>query len=251
MARASTSGFITMPGPPPAGVSSTERCRSLAWARISIASSDHTPLASALPARLMPSGPGNISGNRVRTVARHMAPDSEDFIERIEACVLLRSSPRKRGPMFSLSLRIPAVAGMSRGCLGVVEQANGRLDHQPPGRDIDHRHDLAGERHHDGLAGFGPHLDQVAGTEIVHRHDGAERAAVWSPQPQVRSGRHDRIRPRPAPATGRAERRGRDYSALRRQYGPSRRQAGRQGSLFLAAAASTPNVRPSSLSNGP
>ena len=30
MARASTSAFITMPGPPPAGVSSTERCRSVA-----------------------------------------------------------------------------------------------------------------------------------------------------------------------------------------------------------------------------
>ena len=31
------------------------------------------PAASALPARLTPSGPGNISGKMVRTVARHMA----------------------------------------------------------------------------------------------------------------------------------------------------------------------------------
>ena len=35
MARASTSAFITMPGPPPAGVSSTVRCRSVACARMS------------------------------------------------------------------------------------------------------------------------------------------------------------------------------------------------------------------------
>ena len=35
MARPSTSAFITMPGPPPAGVSSTERCLSVAKLRIS------------------------------------------------------------------------------------------------------------------------------------------------------------------------------------------------------------------------
>src|SRR4249920_2933296 len=33
-------------------------------------SSTQIPAASALPARLTPSGPGNISGNRVSTVAR-------------------------------------------------------------------------------------------------------------------------------------------------------------------------------------
>src|SRR5260221_714591 len=71
-ARASTSARITMPGPPPAGVSSTERCLSLACARISTASRLQRLAASALPARLKPSGPGNISGKMVRTVARHM-----------------------------------------------------------------------------------------------------------------------------------------------------------------------------------
>ena len=35
-ARASTSAFITMPGPPPAGVSSTVRCLSVAWSRMSM-----------------------------------------------------------------------------------------------------------------------------------------------------------------------------------------------------------------------
>ena len=39
---------------------------------MSHASSDHKPEASALPARLTPSGPGNISGNNVRTVARQV-----------------------------------------------------------------------------------------------------------------------------------------------------------------------------------
>ena len=52
MARASTSAFITMPGPPPAGVSSTVRCLSAAEARMSWVSSDQMFDASALPARL-------------------------------------------------------------------------------------------------------------------------------------------------------------------------------------------------------
>src|SRR5262245_39743429 len=71
-ARASTSAFMTMPGPPPAGVSSTVRCLSVACARMSTVSSDQTPDASALPARLCASGPGNISGKMVNTLARHM-----------------------------------------------------------------------------------------------------------------------------------------------------------------------------------
>jgi len=54
MARPSTSAFITMPGPPPAGVSSTVRCLSVAKLRISTTSSDHAPEASALPARPRP-----------------------------------------------------------------------------------------------------------------------------------------------------------------------------------------------------
>src|SRR5579863_7653620 len=72
MARPSTSGFITMPGPPPAGVSSTERCLSVANERISATSSAQAPAASALPARLKPKGPGNMSGKIVSTLARHM-----------------------------------------------------------------------------------------------------------------------------------------------------------------------------------
>src|SRR5580693_295953 len=72
MARASTSAFITMPGPPPAGVSSTVRCLSVANARISTTSSDQVPAIRALPARLKPNGPGNISGKMESTEARHI-----------------------------------------------------------------------------------------------------------------------------------------------------------------------------------
>ena len=82
IAAASTSARSTMPGPPPAGVSSTLRCRSVARSRMSRASSAHSPDASALPARLTPSGPGNISGNRVRTVARQ-----DRFMKCIARCV--------------------------------------------------------------------------------------------------------------------------------------------------------------------
>ncbi len=86
-ARASTSGRITMPGPPPAGVSSTERCLSVACVRMSTASSVHRPAASALPARLTPSGPGNISGKMVRMVARHMMLDVTDWLKHLRLCL--------------------------------------------------------------------------------------------------------------------------------------------------------------------
>jgi len=62
MALASTSARITMPAPPPAGVSSTVRWRSAAKSRICTVSSDHVPASSALPASEWPRLPGNISG---------------------------------------------------------------------------------------------------------------------------------------------------------------------------------------------
>src|SRR3954464_14792787 len=68
MAAAATSARITMPGPPPAGVSSTVRCLPRPWSRMSRTSSDQRLFSSALPKSEMPSGPGNISGKRVRTV---------------------------------------------------------------------------------------------------------------------------------------------------------------------------------------
>src|SRR5215469_15496764 len=68
IAAAATSARITMPGPPPAGVSSTVRCLPRPWSRMSRTSSDQSFFSSALPRSEMPKGPGNISGNRVRTV---------------------------------------------------------------------------------------------------------------------------------------------------------------------------------------
>src|SRR5690242_5441965 len=75
MAAAAMSARITMPAPPPAGVSSTERCLSVAKSRMSMVASAHLPSPSALPARLEPSGPGNISGKMVRTVACQVMED--------------------------------------------------------------------------------------------------------------------------------------------------------------------------------
>src|SRR5690242_13298185 len=143
IARASTSAFITMPGPPPAGVSSTVRWRSVAWVRMSCASSRQMPVASALPARLCPSGPGNISGKMGRTVACHM-------VSVLVACAA-----------------------------SVLEHTGGRIDHDAAALDVDHRHGRAGEWQHDGLAfAFLSQLENVAGAEIVDCHDRAELAAV-------------------------------------------------------------------------
>src|SRR5256885_3536674 len=69
MTAQATSARITMPGPPPAGVSSTVRCLPRPWSRMSRTSSDHRPFSRALPSSEMPRGPGNISGKRVRIVA--------------------------------------------------------------------------------------------------------------------------------------------------------------------------------------
>src|SRR6185437_4259319 len=69
IAAATISGRITMPGPPPKVPSSTERCLSRAKSRMSTVSSRHTPSRNALPASEWPSGPGNISGKMVNTVA--------------------------------------------------------------------------------------------------------------------------------------------------------------------------------------
>ena len=63
IAAASTSARSTIPAPPPAGVSSTLRCLSVAKSRMLRVSSDHRPSASARPARL------------TRQAARETSPD--------------------------------------------------------------------------------------------------------------------------------------------------------------------------------
>src|SRR5690625_125917 len=55
-----------MPGPPPAGVSSTVRCLSVAKLLMSRRSSCHSSSASALPVSPIPRTPGKASGNSVR-----------------------------------------------------------------------------------------------------------------------------------------------------------------------------------------
>src|SRR5690606_7130871 len=142
-ARASTSAFITMPGPPPAGVSSTVRWRSVAWSRILTASSDHRE-SSALPARLMPSGPGNISGNKVSTLARHR---------------LIRS--------VSLFCVFVLVLVQVLGFVVFAVVARRRIDDDTAGRDIDLRHRLPRERHQQRPARHPTNLDHVAGAEIM------------------------------------------------------------------------------------
>src|ERR1700728_1424024 len=70
---------------------------------MSTAASDHRPRAAALPARLSPSGPGNMPGKMVRTVARHMADRS--------LASLSPSPGRLRGYGESLESRPPLVFG--------------------------------------------------------------------------------------------------------------------------------------------
>src|SRR5581483_12439965 len=78
IAAAATSARMTMPAPPPAGVSSTVRCRPIPNSRISSVSNAHSPARSASPASETPSGPGNSCGKSVSTVARQMGCSKED-----------------------------------------------------------------------------------------------------------------------------------------------------------------------------
>src|SRR5437763_6994006 len=90
-AAASTSGRSTIPAPPPAGVSSTLRCLSVAKSRMLVASRLQMPSSSARPARLVPSGPGNMSGYRVRTEARKVIaepPLSQSIGPRMDGPIL-------------------------------------------------------------------------------------------------------------------------------------------------------------------
>src|SRR3954471_17355893 len=113
-AASTTSGRITIPAPPPNGVSSTLLCLSVAKLRTSEVSSRHRPFSKALPARLCPSGPGNISGNRVSTRAVQ--------------------GPCDRGgcSVTSLFLVLPH---RWRG-----EEVIGQIDDDLPGGEIHHRH---------------------------------------------------------------------------------------------------------------
>src|ERR1700761_6325076 len=127
IAAAATSARITMPGPPPAGVSSTVRCLPRPCSRISRTSSDQRLFVSALPNNEMPNGPGNISGNRVRTMADQ--PRSLDMI--------------------------------------IVLIVFGHGHHHTAAGDVDHRHGLARESQKHTVAVGTHDLDHVAGAVIM------------------------------------------------------------------------------------
>src|SRR6185312_2959333 len=128
IAAAATSARITMPGPPPAGVSSTVRCLPRPWSRISRTSSDQRSFSSALPNSEIPSGPGNISGNKVRTVADQL------FDMRVRALVII-----------------------------VFRHSDDNIARF----DIQHRHRLAAKDQMHAVAVRANELDHVAGAEIM------------------------------------------------------------------------------------
>src|SRR5690349_10234147 len=72
IAAAATSARMTMPAPPPAGVSSTFLCGPWPKSRNCTVSSDQRPLLRPLPISEMPSVPGKTSGNSVMTEAANV-----------------------------------------------------------------------------------------------------------------------------------------------------------------------------------
>src|SRR6201999_3032514 len=116
---------------------STLLCWSVAEALMSRASSCHRPDASALPARLTPSGPGNISGNSVRTVARQ---------------IMLETIARKPRPSYAGLTRVSILFAGSRlrGGLVLAVDFIRRFDGQPSAGEIDGRHQRVGERQQQG-----------------------------------------------------------------------------------------------------
>ena len=185
---------MTIPGPPPKGVSSTVRCLSRAKSRMSTVSSTHLPSDSACPASECASGPGNISGNSVMARAVHGTVSVTSSLHR----------STRRGLRHRLRRRRSVGAGVrSR----LLDQARYRRDHELPARQIHHRHRLAGEGDHvrtrtgarrsrsplrrrsHGRRGPG----QVRGVPgpAAHPH--------WRGRRSNRSGRRDSIPPRRVP----------------------------------------------------
>src|SRR5512139_432838 len=158
-ARARMSAFITMPGPPPAGVSSTVRCLSVACTRMSWQSSRQMPEARALPARLTPSGPGNISGKIVSTDARHM-------VNTLSAVV--PAAAEIHNPC--LSARIPGLLVPAFPSLGRDDSLLWRHHDDAARTQVDRRHRRLGERQQQLLAAARRlDLDNIAGAEIMDR----------------------------------------------------------------------------------
>src|SRR5262245_21545742 len=111
---------------------------------MSTASNAHTPAASALHAKLKPSGPGNISGTMVSMVARHMTELPDLFIG--------------AAPLGWRLLR--------------------RDHHDAAAGDVDLGHEGGSKRHHDARPAVArPQLQDIAGAEIMDRHHGPDLSA--------------------------------------------------------------------------
>ena len=144
-----------MPAPPPAGVSSTARCRPSAVLADVVRRKRPDARASASPASDSPSGPGNMSGNSVRTLADQLMRANRDRLRRLRC----RS-------------RLPPILAL------FAFDEDGRLGDDAPACDVDHRHGGPGEGQHHGRPPFGGRdLEDVAGAEIEHGADRAEHLA--------------------------------------------------------------------------
>src|ERR1700678_721037 len=170
-----TSGFMTMPGPPPNGTSSTVWCTSVAQDRRSCTPNSMSPRAAALPISETRSGLSKYSGKIVTMSIR-------------SAC--LRPTPLPFLSERAVVLLAPLLLGL-RG----VEQAGRRIDDEDAGRHVHLGHDRLDERDQvllalvgrtpdheqvlavvqdvgdnaDGLAGRRPHRqpDQLVVAELV------------------------------------------------------------------------------------
>src|ERR1700691_1200025 len=118
-----TSGFITMPGPPPNGTSSTVRWTSVAQRRRSCTRNSMSPRATAFPISETPSGLSKYSGKIVTMSMRSPTP----------------------APFFPERGVVPPPAPLFR--LRRVEQAGRRVDDENACADIDLGHDGLHERH--------------------------------------------------------------------------------------------------------
>ena len=101
-------GIITMPAPPPYGASSTVRCLSSVWSRMSHTRIVSRPSRCARPKMLSPKGPENIPGNSVKMSKTmtdnpfHKRPGMGSMMMRLRSRSTLRTNSR--------------TAGMSAGC---------------------------------------------------------------------------------------------------------------------------------------
>src|SRR6266496_3295653 len=113
-----TSGFITMPGPPPNGTSSTVWWTSLAQRRRSCTPNSMSPRTAAFPISETPSGLPKYSGKIVT--------------------MSMRSAFFRPTPAPSIPIRLLR--------LGVVKQSGRRIDDHDAGPEIDLGHDRLHER---------------------------------------------------------------------------------------------------------